>query len=66
MSQRLTSPSKVRAYALESAAREGVFRFRYHLFTGVSKSFVDAVERNARAFVEDRVRRHQLRGITFK
>lgn len=57
----LASPSKIRAHALDFAQR-----VRSHPFKRVSKKFLEAVEINARQFIEDRVRRHPSRGVTLE
>ena len=57
----ITSPSKVRAYALE-ASRE----MRGGKFTRVSKEFLDRMESKLRAIVRDEVHRHPSVGRTLK
>lgn len=58
----LTSPTKVRQLALETARA-----CRPHSrFTRVSKEFLDAIEAATRAAVVDRVKRHPSLGRTLK
>ncbi len=59
MSYQLISPSKVRRHALEIAKAN-----RAQKFTRVSKSFLDAVEANAKNFIHGRVMKHPSKGRT--
>jgi hypothetical protein len=56
---KLISPSNARQFALEYAKSA-----RAHPFRRVSKKFLEAVEVNARLFIQDRIRRHPSRGKT--
>jgi hypothetical protein len=59
---KLVSPSKVKALALEIAARHRPTAG----FARVSKEFVDAIEQIARKAIADRVQRHPSLGITLR
>lgn len=52
--------SKVKQLALEVAAEHRAAAN----FTRVSKSFIDAAERDVQAFILDRVKRHPSKGVT--
>ena len=56
---RATARNCVKKIALEYAKAK-----RYHKFTQVSASFLDAVEANAMAFIRNRVEKHPSRGKT--
>lgn len=59
MSGMLISPSRARRWALEIARAH-----RAHKFTRVGRSFLDAAEAHARAFVRARVMQHPSKGRT--
>ncbi len=53
----LLHPSKVRQYALDFARRE-----RFHSFTAVSVEFLQRIEAQLRAIIQDEIKRHPSRG----
>jgi hypothetical protein len=57
----ITSPTNIRRYALEYAKAK-----RAHKFERLSKTFLNAVEVNARAFIQDRVERNPSKGVTLQ
>lgn len=50
MASQLTKKSSVKKYAIEMAPS-----LRAHTFTRVSQEFLDAVEANARTFIQNRI-----------
>ncbi len=59
MRYQLILPGKVRRHALEIAKAN-----RAQKFTRVGKSFMDAVEANAKNFIHSRVMKHPSKGKT--